>query len=229
MAIVVKYPTSRYWVAAFRDSSGRQHRRTTRETNRKRAQAIADKYERISKGKGDAQRVRQVMNEFFRDHYGEEIPLSSIRQYVLEWLATRKVETSPATNVIYDRSAQRFLSFLGANADKSLESVSRTLIADFRDSCTRQTTAGAANTDLKIVKAIFRSARREGYLLRDPAEGIKPIKSRDEATERRPLTISEIRSILAVADPEWQSLIRFGLFTGQRLGDLALLTWGQIG
>ncbi len=30
--------------------------------------------------------------------------------------------------------------------------------------------------------------------------------------------MEEIRSLLAVADPEWQSLIKFGLYTGQRLG-----------
>src|ERR1700757_3243831 len=45
---------------------------------------------------------------------------------------------------------------------------------------------------------------------------------------RRPLTIPEIQSVLSVADPEWQSLIKFGLYTGQRLGDLALLTWDNV-
>ena len=34
--------------------------------------------------------------------------------------------------------------------------------------------------------------------------------------------------MLAVAGAEWQSLIKFGLYTGQRLGDLATLTWAQI-
>ena len=31
-----------------------------------------------------------------------------------------------------------------------------------------------------------------------------------------------------MADPEWQSLIKFGLYSGQRLGDLALLTWSNV-
>jgi integrase len=31
-----------------------------------------------------------------------------------------------------------------------------------------------------------------------------------------------------VADPEWQSLIKFGLYTGQRLADIASLTWSQV-
>jgi integrase len=37
-----------------------------------------------------------------------------------------------------------------------------------------------------------------------------------------------LRAVLDVAGEEWQSLIKFGLYTGQRLGDLALLTWSQI-
>jgi integrase len=45
---------------------------------------------------------------------------------------------------------------------------------------------------------------------------------------RRPFTLEQIRSVLAVADPEWQSLIKFGLYTGQRLADLSLLTWANI-
>ncbi len=84
-----------------------------------------------------------------------------------------------------------------------------------------------ANTDLKIIRAVFRSARREGYLFQDPAEGIKTVKNR-AVFERRPFSIDELRAVLAVAGPEWRSLIKFGLDTGQRLGDLATLTWSQI-
>jgi len=37
-----------------------------------------------------------------------------------------------------------------------------------------------------------------------------------------------VRALLSVADPEWKSLVLFGLYTGQRLGDLARLTWSNI-
>jgi integrase len=46
--------------------------------------------------------------------------------------------------------------------------------------------------------------------------------------ERRPFTKSELEAVLELADDEWKSLIRFGLYTGQRLGDLASLTWSNI-
>ena len=47
-------------------------------------------------------------------------------------------------------------------------------------------------------------------------------------TSRRPFTIAEIQCVLAVADPEWRSLVLFGLYTGQRLADIAALTWDNL-
>ena len=45
---------------------------------------------------------------------------------------------------------------------------------------------------------------------------------------RRPFTIEELQKLLKVVDQEWNNLILFGLYTGQRLGDLSTLTWGNI-
>ena len=76
------------------------------------------------------------------------------------------------------------------------------------------------NHALKIVRMVFRSARREGFLFQDPAEGVRTVKS-SAPSERRPFTIDELRAVLEVADDEWKSLIKFGLYTGQRLADIA--------
>jgi integrase len=65
------------------------------------------------------------------------------------------------------------------------------------------------------------------FLLQDPAEGVKTVKNHS-VLERRPFTIDELKRVLDVAGEEWQSLIKFGLYSGQRLGDLATLTWTQI-
>ena len=75
MASLVKVPTSKYWIAAFRDASGRQHRRTTREIDRKRAQVVADKYERVAQRKGSPQRVRQILSEFSATTTAKPSPL----------------------------------------------------------------------------------------------------------------------------------------------------------
>jgi integrase len=229
MASIVKSLKSRYWIAAFRDSSGKQHRRTTRETDRKRALAVAQQYERVAKGKGHPQRVRQILSEFLRDHFSveQELPFASVTAYCEQWLGARKAETSPGTHRRYGDAVSKFLDFLGPQAQRSIEDVTRAQISAFRDAQLSRTAAATANTDLKIMRRIFRAARMDGYLLQDPAEGVKTVRNRTKL-ERRPFTVDELRAVLAVANDEWQSLIKFGLYTGQRLGDLASLSWSQI-
>ena len=79
----------------------------------------------------------------------------------------------------------------------------------------------------QTIKMICHAAKRDGYIVEDPAEFVDTIRN-DSNDSRRPFTIPEIQSVLSVADPEWQSLIKFGLYTGQRLADIALLTLDNI-
>jgi hypothetical protein len=49
MASILKKPHSRFWFAAFRDSNGKQCRKSTGETNERKARAIAMNYERAAR------------------------------------------------------------------------------------------------------------------------------------------------------------------------------------
>ncbi len=117
--------------------------------------------------------------------------------------------------------------FLGEHADEGLDEITRSQIASFRDAQLATSASATVKLELRVVKMMFRSARRDGFLLDDPSESVKPAKL--VATfERRPFTIDEVRRIIGVANDEWRSLILFGLYTGQRLGDLVALTWSQV-
>lgn len=227
MASLVKYPRSKYWIAAFRDSRGRQHRRTTREMDRKRALAVADQYERVAKRKGNPQRVRATFAEFYKEQYGEDLPVATARAYLAKWLAARKTELARATYLRYKKTVEKFIAFLETDADCDLGEITKARIAAFRDAHAAKTSPANANIDLKVLKVAFRAARLDGYLWQDPAEAVKTLRT-GARDYRRPLSISELRSILAVADEEWKSLIKVGLYTGQRLADIALLRWDQI-
>jgi integrase len=74
---------------------------------------------------------------------------------------------------------------------------------------------------------ICRAAKRDGYLAEDPAEFVETVRKSSEQA-RRPFTTSEIQRVISVADAEWKSLILFGLYTGQRLADIATLTWDHV-
>ena len=55
-----------------------------------------------------------------------------------------------------------------------------------------------------------------------------PELNNDGNIQRRPFTLEELKLIREEATGEWESMILFGLYTGQRLGDLATLRWNHI-
>ena len=128
MAFVVRYKNSKFWVAGFRDGSGKQHRRTTRETDKKRALVLALTYEKVATRRGSPERIKKVIAELYRDHYGEDLPTVTMRDYSERWIAARKTEISPATHPRYRDAVGRFLAFLGARADRPWTRISKSEI-----------------------------------------------------------------------------------------------------
>jgi len=56
----------------------------------------------------------------------------------------------------------------------------------------------------------------------------KRAQSKSALAIKRPFILNELRAVLDVADLEWKSMILFGLYTGQRLADIATLRWNKI-
>src|SRR5262249_55200756 len=86
-----------------------------------------------------------------------------------------------------------------------------------------------ANLSLKVLRVCFGEAVRQGLLAVNPAMRVPVLKTRDKSA-RRAFTLSEIKRILKACgdDTEWRGLVLFGLYVGQRLGDLAKLTWRAV-
>jgi integrase len=79
---------------------------------------------------------------------------------------------------------------------------------------------------LKILRSAFAVARREGLTDDNTAERVAVLKKKKKEgdTERRPFTLLELKKVMEVADEEWRGMILFGFYTGQRLGDISILT-----
>jgi integrase len=226
MASLTKKPHSKYWFACFRDRAGRQRRKSTGETNEKKARAIAQQYEQMAQQKLPRHKARETLSELYREVYGGA-PGATVRQYIEDWLSVKKDETATATHAAYQKSTAKFLAYLGIDAERDIAEIRQTHVSGFRNSLAKKVAPGTVNFDLRVIKMLFKISRRDGYILEDPAEFIKSVK-RENQSGRRPFRIKEIQDLLSVADPEWQSLIKFGLYTGQRLTDLASLTWANL-
>jgi hypothetical protein len=81
MASITKKPNSKYWFACFRDITGRQHRRSTEETNRKKALEIARHYELVAQRKLKPRRVRETLSELYREIYGDSVPDATVSEF----------------------------------------------------------------------------------------------------------------------------------------------------
>jgi integrase len=227
MASLTKKSNSKFWFACFRDRGGKQHRRSTGETNERKALEIARRYEQVAQHKLKPAKFRETLVELYREVYGTTVPKATVREFAEEWLKVKKPEVAHSSWDNYRKSIDKFLAFLRDDSELDISFIARAHITAFRNDLAQKVAPATANVDLKTIKRLFRTAKRDGYIDDDPAEFVITIR-RDNARGRRPLTIPEIQATISVADPQWQSLIRFGLYTGQRLADIALLTWSNI-
>lgn len=229
MASLFKRPGSKKWVAAFTDINGKRHQRSTGMTDRKQSQKQADEWEAAARGKRTILQIRRVQADIYKANTGRELKHESLRDVKVRWINLKKAETKLATAEFYEKALNRFLDHLGDRADRDLQEITRGDAEAFRDVLLKKGLAGKTiNHALKVMKMFFRFARQEELLADDPTEFVKGVRSDAEAIRRRPFTIPEIRAVLAVAGTEWKSLIKFGLYTGQRLADLASLTWRNL-
>jgi integrase len=62
----------------------------------------------------------------------------------------------------------------------------------------------------------------------DPASSVKGVQKEATTAKKRAFTLDELRAVLDAADPEWKSMILFGLYTEQRLADVATMRWSNV-
>src|ERR1700730_11834069 len=101
-------------------------------------------------------------------------------------------------------------------------------MSNFQDALIRQISAKTVNHDPKALKMLFKSARRDSAITEDPTEFVEAVRRERGIKIKRPFTLPELRSVLDLANDESRSMILFGLYTGQRLGDVATRRWNNL-
>lgn len=235
------------WTACFTTLQGagrRQLKKATGTGDRKLAQRIADELEEAAQGRrkrediiafldsiGDLRCRRMTRKAFdgaLRTATGAGLESKATGTFLRAWLDRTEHEVAPSTWVRYKQVANGFLDSLpSGRADGDLASITTEDCLRFRDREAKRVSPQTANVHLKILRIMLGSAEADGALVRNPARFVKSLKVRGENT-RRPFTLAELKRVLEVADDEWRSLVLFGFYTGQRLADLASLTWQNV-
>jgi integrase len=158
----------------------------------------------------------------------ENVVRTSFHQYLNDWLKAKDAETARSTMTFYRGSLNKFVQFLGNRFDEPISEITKQDVVAFRNALIKQVSAKIANHDLKALKMMFKSARIDSVITEDPTEFVETVRRERASNIKRPFTLAELRSILDLASEEWRSVILFGLYSGQRLGDVATLRWSNI-
>jgi integrase len=228
MASIHRRPGSRIWRAFYRDENGRQFCKSTGTSDKKAALRIAQHYETAAKQKRTWRQVSKVLTELHETLSGRKIPVVSVREFAKQWLESKHLTLARRSFAFYQSSVIKFLEQMGARADLALSELSKSDILSYRAFLAKSLHPQTANHELQIVRMLFRSARREELIAEDPAQYVESIRQKGITSIRRAFTVEEVQAVLSVCDQEWQSLTLCGLYTGQRLSDLATLRWSNI-
>jgi integrase len=230
MASLRRKPNSRFWIACFTDQNSAQRQVSTKELNRAKAQKIAEKFETTYRIKLTEAQARKVVSDIYEEIRGDKLYHATTRAFLSGWLESKKTETAAGTHKRYENAVDKLLAFLGDRADRDIAYVDKKDLVTLRDTTATGLSPSTANTDLKILRIAFGQAVNDGLRLDNPAKAVKALKSRREPgePERRPFTEAELKQLFTVLSGEWRGITLTGLYTGQRLGDIALLPWKAV-
>src|SRR5436190_6274875 len=223
-----------FWFCAFRSADGRQHFKSTAATNKAEAKIICDKMAEIGraarKKRLTPEKARRIVEDVaarILEEAGQSLPHSSIRDYFSSWVKEKESAGAQKTFVRYLGVVTRFLDWLGARADDSLTSLTKSEVPSFRESRSGQVAPATTNLDLKILRIALARAVREQIIQQNPAALVESLRNTAQHS-RRAFRMDELKRLLREADIEWRTMILLGLYTGLRLADVAALTWQNV-
>ncbi len=233
MATVWKHPKSRFWTACYTNRNGKQVKRSTKLTNRNKAQRVALEFEEMERGakEGSATTIQlqKVVNELAEKVTGDSLKMPTVQEFLTDWLdGSRNQNNAASTIERYSHTVRLFLRFLGNGNQMRVAGVTALHVEGFLKARLKGGVAPkTAIVDLKTLRVAFNRAERLGIILKNPFLVVE--LPDEDSSERGLFTHEEVqRLIIAASSEDWRTLIMIGYYTGARLGDCAAMTWKNV-
>src|SRR5947207_2323128 len=183
-------PKSPFWIACFNgvgtDGKVRRLKRSTKTTDRKLAQKLADEWEALETLAGEKRltesQCRKVIAEMYERTVGEPLHFRTAREFLSEWVASKKNETELRAYLKYQQIVDAFLDHIAVKADRLLREITPADIRLWRDALKRKGLAApTVNHAVKILRMPFRAAHDAGYIDINPNTKNTVRQVKDEA------------------------------------------------
>ena len=234
MASIFRRTRSPFWFCSYRSGDGRWLKKSTKQTDRRKAIEFCHKLE-------DAERAalhrtlttaqaRKLFNEVLQRVGDEPLDNFTVKGWLWEWVATKRAARGQKTGERYEKPIKDFLAHLGSRANLPLRAVTPKDVRSFRDA---ERGLGkspvTANLAHKTIAAALGAAVRMGYIATNPALAVDRLSTHEERAQKEPFTPEEIAKLLQAAPSgDWRGVILLGAFAGMRLGDALRLKWGNV-
>jgi integrase len=233
-------PKSPFWIACYNgigsDGTLRRVKRSTKTTDRKLAQRLADEWEALEKLAGEKRltesHCRKVIAEMYERTVGEPLHFRTAREHLSEWVESKKNETELRTYWKYRQAVDEFLTHVGVKADRLLREITPTDIRSWRDALKRKGLAApTVNDAIKTLRMPLKAAHDAGYIEINPCTktSVRPVRDDARNVEKDVFTPEQIAALInAAPNEDWKGAILCGYYTGLRLRDVADLEWSAV-
>lgn len=237
MASIWKHPNSPYYTACFTNHLGKQVKRSTKQTNPRKAQKMADEWEDVEalgrQNRLTTVQIQKHASDLNAKLTGEALHVPSIEKYLEEWLAAKAAKNAaPSTIERYGNTARLFLASLGDVAKAPITALAPKHIDGFLVSRLKGGAAPrTAEVDINTLRAAFNRAHRYGMILNNPVHAVTADLAKAESMERELFSHEDVKALLGEAhqtDLDWVSVILLGYYTGARLTDCARMKWANV-
>ena len=249
MASLIKRENSPFWFACFSAADGRRLKKSTKETDRKRALEVALALEQAEsmarRGTLTATRVRQLLGEVLERVSGDELPAHTAESWLRGFVKNKSVSKAESTLASYRVAIEGLLASLGRRAKLNIAAIAPADITRFRD---EQVASGKVASTVRTIFAkliaAFNAAKQAGIISHNPAEGVdlpplpKSKSGGDSLSE--PFSPEQVAALMEAAiakrkgkpafesGAEWRGAILVAYCTGVRLTDVTNLRWDAI-
>lgn len=226
-----KRADSPFWWVKYK-RHGKWIYRSTGETDKENAEQVKRKIEESIYLEKQKRLSDEAKRKLTQDILGETFPQKTLKDFLVSWLKNKRSVTAKATFEKYKQIAMEFLRAMkttGKGKDFEIRFIKLEDIHAYRNFLIENALSPTTiNSRIKILKDAFEEARKEHFIFENPIEFLKSLK--EDKQKRETFTDEQVNLIYETAkgNPEWQSLIVFGYYTGQRLSDLVTLSWKQI-
>ena len=143
--------------------------------------------------------------------------------------STERPDTGAATLDMYESQYDRLAKWVAAHYPDVTEMrhVSKAIADEFMAYIAQTFSANTYNKYATLFKRMWELLAETARLTANPWAKIAH-KAEDKAATRRELTVDELRRVCESVKGEMRTLFAVGIYTGLRLGDCALLEWGNV-